>query len=131
MLRPQVVDYYQWRQADAVRGALNSLSYWALRRDGKNERQATATLHKQGVAFKNDLLFGYGINFNETPVWQRRGTVLYWEQYEKVGHNPITGENVVASRRRVQVDAQPPAGEAYGSLVRSVLAAPKAAEKEG
>jgi len=61
-----------------VRGALNSLSYWALRRDGKNERQATATLHKQGVAFKNDLLFGYGINFNETPVWQRRGTVLYW-----------------------------------------------------
>jgi len=127
----QVVDYFRWRQADSLRGALNSMPYWALRRDGKNERQATAALHKQGVAFKNDLLFNYGINFNEMPVWQRRGTVLYWELYEKVGHNPITKEDVIAVRRRVRTDDEPPAGEAYGSLIRSLLAAPKVAEKEG
>src|SRR5690242_19905535 len=30
----QVVDYYRWRQADAVRGALNSIAYWLLRHDG-------------------------------------------------------------------------------------------------
>jgi len=53
----QVVDYFRWRQADAVRGALNSMSYWALRRDGKNERQATSALHNtttlgQGVALR-------------------------------------------------------------------------------
>jgi tRNA(His) 5'-end guanylyltransferase len=30
------------------------------------------------VADKNELLFADGISFNEVPVWQRRGTGLYW-----------------------------------------------------
>ena len=35
---------------------------------------------------------GFGINFNELPAWQRRGTGLYWERYERDAVNPRTGE---------------------------------------
>lgn len=117
----QVIDYLRWRQADSVRGALNSSAYWALRHDGHNARKATAILHEKGVPFKHDLLHGYGINFNELPAWQRRGSILYWEQYTKTGHNPLTGQNVQAIRRRVRVKDDPPAGEMYAMLVRAIL----------
>lgn len=117
----QVVDYFRWRQADALRGALNSMAYWQLRRDGKTARQASAALHRQGVTFKNELLFKYGINFNDTPLWQRRGTILYWEAYAKVGHNPLTGEEVTVTRRRIVRNSDPPMGEAYDALIRTLL----------
>ena len=118
----QVVDYYRWRQADALRGALNSMAYWTLRHEGKTERQATAALHRKGVDFKNELLFQDGINFSKTPLWQRRGTILHWERHEKIGHNPLTGEDVIAQRRRIRIDSEPPAGDEYSALIQRLLA---------
>jgi tRNA(His) guanylyltransferase len=75
----KVVDYFRWRQTDATRNALNGWAYWTLRKAGKTERQATKMLEKQGADFKNELLFQHGINFNEVPLWQRRGVGLHWE----------------------------------------------------
>jgi tRNA(His) guanylyltransferase len=37
------------------------------------------------IADKNELLFQHGINYNDLPNWQKRGTGLYWEDYEKIG----------------------------------------------
>lgn len=117
----QVVDYYRWRQADATRGALNSWAYWTLRdKMGYNARTASAHLEHQGVNFKNDLLFGQGINFNEVPDWQRRGAALFWETYEKEGMNPLTQQAVQVMRRHIAVMC-PPMGEAFDTLVRSFL----------
>ncbi len=62
--KSQVIDYFRWRQADATRCALNGWCYWTLRKAGKTVRQATSMLEGKSVAFKNDLLFEYGINFN-------------------------------------------------------------------
>src|SRR5438128_10639903 len=78
-----VVDYFRWRQADAARCGLNGWCYWTLRKSGKSVREATRTLEKQSFAFKNELLFQHGINFNDLPAWQRRGIGLYWETYTK------------------------------------------------
>lgn len=58
----------------------------------------------QDIAFKNELLFQRGINFNDLPVWQRRGIGLYWKEYQKIGYNPITGQDVSTTRRDVFVD---------------------------
>ena len=116
-----VVDYFRWRQADAARCALNGWAYWTLRKAGRSVEEATADLTGRTVADKNEILFGQGINFNEVPTWQKRGTALYWETYEKQGFNPKLGKAVPAQRRRVKTDRELPLGEEYDRLIRSLL----------
>jgi len=116
-----VVDYFRWRQADAARCALNGWCYWTLRKSGRSVKEATAALEKKSVAFKNELLFQYGINFNDLPVWQRRGIGLYWETYEKEGYNPIKEERVLASRRRIKTDLDIPLKDDYSQLIRRII----------
>lgn len=117
----QVVDYFSWRQADAKSCALNGWCYWTLRKLGKSAGEATAEVHGQSVGFKNELLFQNGINFNDLPSWQRRGTGLYWEQYAKLGYNPIQEREVTAIRRRIKVDEALPMKEAYRQFVAQIL----------
>jgi tRNA(His) 5'-end guanylyltransferase len=117
----QVVDYFRWRQADAARCALNGWCYWTLRKAGRSVAAATAALAGRGVAFKNELLFRAGVNFNEVPTWQRRGTGLYREEFRRQGFDPKRGGAVVATRRRVRVDLELPLGEAYGEMIRRLL----------
>lgn len=119
--RSLVVDYFSWRQADATRCALNGWCYWTLRKLGESAGKATSILDGQSVGFKNELLFQNGINFNELPTWQRRGTGLYWEHYEKRGYNPIEDKEVIALRRRVKVDEELPMREAYQEFINRLL----------
>jgi len=98
-----VIDYFRWRQGDATRGALNGWAYWMLRKSGMSAGQATVALKKATKAEKNDLLFKQGINFDKLPAWQRRGTGLRWEVYEKSGLNPLTGDRVLSTRRRLRL----------------------------
>ncbi len=116
-----VLDYFHWRQLDAARNALNSWCYWTLRKTGLDVATATATLEGKSVAFKNELLFQYGINFNELPAWQRRGMGLYWETYEKEGFNPLTQEAVTTTRRRVRVDLELPMKDEYTEMIQGIL----------
>ena len=119
--KSQVIDYFLWRQADAARCALNGYSYWTLRSLGHSARRATSILDKQTREFKNELLFSNGINFNDVPSWQRRGTGIYWENYEKKGFNPITQEKVLTTRRRLKVDEDLPMKEDYGRFIESLI----------
>ncbi|HAX75386.1 MAG TPA: tRNA 5'-guanylyltransferase [Cyanobacteria bacterium UBA11372] len=119
--KSQVVDYFNWRQADATRCALNGWCYWTLRKAGESIGKATSTLEGKSVGFKNELLFQRGINFNDLPAWQRRGTGLYWEIYEKEGYNPIENKAVVTKRRRIKVDEELPMKEAYGEFISRFL----------
>jgi len=117
-----VEDYFRWRQEDAHRNALNGYCYWKLRQDGESKRKATRTLEGKGVAFKNNLLFErFGLNFNDVPKWQKRGVGVLWETYTKEGHNPITGETVEATRKRLITMEELPLGEFYGEFVRGLL----------
>ncbi|HEX4613786.1 MAG TPA: tRNA(His) guanylyltransferase Thg1 family protein [Urbifossiella sp.] len=116
-----VVDYFRWRQADATRCALNGWCYWTLRKEGHDPRAATRQLAGLAVADKNELLFRRGVNFNDVPAWQRRGTGLWWEEYPHTGHNPVTGEQVPTTRRRIREERDLPIGEAYSALVAGLL----------
>ena len=118
-----VVDYFRWRQADAGRCALNGWAYWTLRQAGKSARDAAAMLHGQSVGFKHEILFQHGINFTNLPLWQRRGLGVYWETYEKVGRNPLTGAESPALRRRVKVDSALPMQEEYAAMLQHLLGA--------
>lgn len=116
-----VVDYFRWRNEDAARNALNAYCYWKLREEGLSARQATARLSGASVAAKNELLFQRGINFQDVPLWQKRGIGLYWEDYERSAVNPQTGELVTVKRRRIRRDLELPMKEAYGEFVRGMI----------
>jgi tRNA(His) 5'-end guanylyltransferase len=116
-----VADYFRWRNEDAHRNALNGHCYWMLRREGKSIADATSALHRLSVADKNELLWQRGTNFNELPLWQRRGVGCYWQSYEKQGLNPVTGESVTTMRRRLHVDLELPMKDLYGEFIRRLV----------
>jgi len=124
-----VVDYFRWRQTDATRCALNGWCYWTLRKSGMSIPQATATLHGKSVGFKNELLYQHGINFNEVPLWQRRGTGLYWERFEKEGFDPIHNLIVKTSRRRIRIHRELPIKLDYARLLDQILIGSNAVEQ--
>ncbi|MFN8495872.1 MAG: tRNA(His) guanylyltransferase Thg1 family protein [Caldilineaceae bacterium] len=116
-----VCDYFRWRQEDAHRNALNSHCYWLLRKQGQSVAAATRALEGRSVAEKNELLFQHGINFNDLPRWQKRGVGLFWETYEKPAVNLLTGEAVVAQRRRLKVEWELPMREEYETFLGSLV----------
>ena len=116
-----VVDYFRWRNEDAHRNALNAHCYWLLRKEGQSVQQATAALNRLSVAQKNEMLWQRGINFNDLPLWQRRGAGVYWERFEKTGTNPVTQEVVSTTRKRLKTDLELPMRDEYGSLVRALV----------
>lgn len=116
-----VVDYFRWRNEDAHRNALNAHCYWLARKNGDSPEAATQALLRISIADKNELLFKAGINFNDLPNWQKRGMGLYWEQYDKEGFNPVTGQTVMTQRRRIKRDLELPMKDAYSDFIASML----------
>lgn len=116
-----VVDYFRWRAEDALRNALNAHCYWLLRRWGLRAGEADAELRGLSAPAKHELLFRDGIHFDDLPSWQRRGTGLYWEEYERPGANPVTGEPTTARRRRIRRDLELPVRDAYSALLRGLI----------
>jgi tRNA(His) 5'-end guanylyltransferase len=117
----QVRDYFRWRSEDAHRNALGAHCYWMLRKSGRSVAEATGHLAGMSVAEKNELLYQAGINFNDLPAWQKRGSGVYWEDYEKSAINPKTEETVHASRRRLRRDLELPLREAYDRFVQGFV----------
>jgi tRNA(His) guanylyltransferase len=116
-----VVDYFRWRSEDAHRNALNGHCYWMLRQQGKSVEAATTHVAGLSVAEKNELLFRQGVNFNELPNWQKRGIGVLWETYDKAATNPLTGEAVVAFRRRIRVEFDLPMKDEYSAWIRELI----------
>lgn len=116
-----VVDYFRWRHEDAHRNSLNAHCYWLLRRQGQDAGRATAALKGLSVAGKHEMLFQNGVNYNDLPAWQKRGSGLYWEEYERPAQNPVTGERVVARRRRIRRDLELPLKDDYSAFLRDLL----------
>ena len=117
----RVQDYFLWRQEDAHRNSLNAHCYWMLRKQGKSVAAATKLLEGQSVAFKNELLFQNGVNFDKLPSWQKRGIGVYWEPVEKQGFNSITGKTETATRRTLKVDQELPLREEYAKFITTFL----------
>lgn len=118
-----VVEYFRWRHEDAHRNALNAHCYWALRREGVDAHAATVRLRGLSFGNKNELLFARGVNFNDLPAWQRRGSGLWWRTVEVPAVDPRSGVATVALRRVLHVESQLPMKDAYDALMRERLTA--------
>lgn len=117
----RVQDYFLWRQEDAHRNALNAHCYWLLRKEGQDAASATAQLEGKSIAYKNELLFSRGINFDTLPSWQKRGIGVYWADVEKQGYNPVTKQTVTTTRRELQINCELPLGEEYAKMVAAFV----------
>lgn len=63
----EVTNYFIWRQKDATRNSINMLGrhyYSAKQLHGKNTSQV------------QDLLMEKGVNWNDIPTWQKRGSCI-------------------------------------------------------
>lgn len=116
-----VIDYFRWRQADAMRCALNGWCYWTLRQKGMSAGKATRELHEKGVDEKVVLLKSLGVEFDRMPLWQRRGVGLYWERYLKDGYNPVKQETVQTERRRVRLNDELQTGKDYDVFLANLM----------
>lgn len=119
--RQLVVDYFRWRSEDAYRNALNAHCYWRLRMDNLSQKEAAVKIEHMSVAAKNEVLFGYGINFNELPNWQKRGIGVYWTEVIKEGVNPSTGERTLVKRRKLTTDFDLPMRTEYDSFIENLI----------
>ena len=117
----RVADYFAWRQEDSHRNSLNAHCYWALRRDGLNANQATAELSGKSIAFKNELLFQHGMNFNDLPAWQKRGIGIYRTQVTKKGFDPHKNQEVEYTRNELYTEYDLPIGEEYRKFITDML----------
>ena len=117
----RVQGYFLWRLEDAHRNSLNAYCYWLLRKEGMDAQNATKQLSGQSTAYKNELLFSRGINYDKLPSWQKRGIGIYWADIKKVGYNPIANQEVMTSRRGLKVDYDLPIGKEYANMVAAFL----------
>jgi tRNA(His) 5'-end guanylyltransferase len=119
--KQNVVDYFRWRNEDAHRNALNTHCYWMLRKEGRSASEATKEIEGRSNSSKNELLFQYGLNFNDLPKWQKRGVGLLWKSYEKIGWNPVEKKQEVAIRKKIIVNMELPMKDEYDSFVQELL----------
>ncbi len=115
--RELVADYFSWRQEDAHRNSLNSHCYWTLRKEGMSQTDATKELEGKSVSFKNELLFSRGINYNDLPLWQKRGIGVYYIDVEKEGADPVKNEPVTFTRQELYTDYELPLEEEYRNMI--------------
>jgi len=116
-----VADYFRWRNEDAHRNSLNAHCYWRLRQEGLSQRAATNKIKGLSVADKNEMLFQFGINFNELPNWQKRGVGIYWINTEKEAINPINNQAVLAQRRTLFTNLNLPMKDEYNQFILDLV----------
>ena len=116
-----VVDYFRWRQEDAHRNSLNSYCYWTLRKEGVSADDAQLQLSNISNSKKNEILFERGINYNDLPLWQKRGVGMYYHDKERQGYNPITKETTSFTRRTLYLEKELPIGQDYSRMIASII----------
>ncbi|HON81443.1 MAG TPA: tRNA(His) guanylyltransferase Thg1 family protein [Methanoregulaceae archaeon] len=106
---PEVaVQYLIERQIEAWRNHINAWCQYALAEAGCSRTEAARQLKGLSSASLHELAFSHGINLAKTPVWQRRGVLVYRKGRTIEGWNPRLGRMVRSVRTTVECDRAPP-----------------------
>ena len=116
-----MVDYFRWRQEDAHRNSLNSHCYWILRKEGISAANVQKQMSGITNGQKNEILFERGINYNDLPLWQKRGIGMYFRDEQRQGFNPVTNEATSCVRRILHVEMELPTGQEYSQLINKII----------
>lgn len=94
----EVTNYFIWRQRDATK---NSISMVAQSKFSQNELQGL-----KGNELQDKLFTECGINWNDLPVWQKRGMcIVKTKEPKEVIHE---GETIVVERNTWKEDEKTP-----------------------
>lgn len=116
-----VVDYFRWRQSDAWCNALSAHCYWILREQKLSPNEATKRISKLSIIQKRVILEENGLDIESRPLWQRRGFVAHWQEFEKVGFNPRSQVETRAIRKRLVLETELPDGNEFGTWLGRVI----------
>lgn len=73
-------DYLCWRQVDAHINNLYNTTFWTLvQRGGLSRPEAEEKLKGTLAKDKHEVLFSYGINYNQEEEMYKKGSVVYRE----------------------------------------------------
>ena len=97
--KEDVCNYFLWRQQDATRNSIQMLAR-SLYSHRECEDKNTSQLQ--------ELIFRKGINWNDCPVYQKRGRCIIKKSAMHQGTNPKTGEVVSGMRSKWVVDNEIP-----------------------
>ena len=114
-------DYFVWRQLDAARNALSAHCYWLFRAQGNARRAATQRFDGASQREKRAFLSENGLDFDALPLWQTRGFAARFETFEKAAAHLKTGEQVVATRRKLVFNRELPFGDDFARYVDDIL----------
>ncbi len=114
----EVTGYLIWRQDEAWRNHMNSYAFYTLLDETGDKKEAIKILNGLKSQDIHELLFKRGINLARTPVWQRRGILIYREEYTK---NTQMGIDV--RRRRIVANWDLPLfdSEEGEKLIKSII----------
>ncbi len=101
--------YFQWRQRCQAQLSLDRYVWHALATGSGDEAHAQTIVETLANEDKQELLDQHKILFDEIPVWQRRGTGVYWQA-------GIDDEDP-----SLMVDTTLPSGEEYGDYLKMFL----------
>ncbi|MBO4316825.1 MAG: hypothetical protein J5855_00910 [Mailhella sp.] len=62
-----------------------------------------------------------GINYNDLPLWQKRGVGVYFKNIIRKGVNPRTGEEQNSERRELVTDMELPMHDAYAAMLDAMM----------
>jgi tRNA(His) guanylyltransferase len=102
------MEYLANRQNEAWRNHLNGYCQQALIGEEISAKKAATLLKGLPAKYLHEMMHKRGFNLASTPLWQRRGVLVYKKITEKEGFNPITQEHVVAERSAVTVERDLP-----------------------
>jgi tRNA(His) 5'-end guanylyltransferase len=79
--RDDVINYFEWRQRDAMKNAVNSIYYWKLR-ETMGRKAATSNADGVAMELKTLALREHGILIEQYPAHYIRGAVVFKEKIE-------------------------------------------------
>ena len=85
--KEMIAEYLKWRQDEAWRNHMNSYAFYTLLNETGDKKEVIKTLNGMKGKDIHDMLFKKGINLAKTPAWQRRGILIYRENYVKCIQN--------------------------------------------
>jgi len=98
------MEYLNGRKTNCLRNFVFSIARNYYMRKGQSANKVAKTLNGIKLKALIEKLLGEGVDIYKLPVWQREGTLIYYEPYEKHIKQGSFGTrlDVVVSRRRLK-----------------------------
>jgi len=105
----EALEYLIWRQKESYRNCYNTYAQDCLiRKRGLEPRRAAEELRNVKLKDLKRLVQRYGVRLSQIPKWHERGILMYWEHFSKEGFDPTRNRQVIAERRKIEVEWSPP-----------------------